>query len=91
MNTTIETAAPTITAAHLPFVQGRNYWSVTPSGDYADDCATGRAYARDALLWMVCGDFGAMLGYIVQAMPRGTNMGGIEIGFLQGIADAAMG
>ncbi len=29
----------------LPFVSDKNFWNVTPTGDYQEDCRTGARYA----------------------------------------------
>lgn len=74
-------------------------WDVTPSGDYSDDCKTGRAYAVK-FLKSCDGTFGwsSLLAQICAAMiragPIGTyangepKAGGIVIGFMSTIGQA---
>lgn len=83
-------------AARLPFVivdqeNGKvaNYWNVAPSGDYADDCETGRAYAYDLIDHITDTQFPGILAWVASAMPIGGARSGIEIGFWHVIATAA--
>lgn len=81
----------------LPFVgrdlreagHPRNFWDVSPSGDYAADCETGRMYAEDCLAYMRVNASPILLKSIVMAMPR--EFSGIEIGFLHVLGSAAVG
>ena len=84
----------------LPFVankkkpvkgaNGRCFWSVTPSGDYAEDCKTGKKFA---LTWIAYArlsgpDEPDLLAWIVKDMPRIYT--GLEIGFLSTIGEEIM-
>jgi hypothetical protein len=83
----------------LPFFNRDNTWDVTPSGDYAADCATGARYAREFL--RSCdgtAGWASLLAHIVADMIRaGTNgtfadghpkVDGIAIGFMSVIGRA---
>ena len=61
----------------------RSFWSVTPSGFYAADCATGAEYAALAADYMIAARSPHMLAWVVSdmmALPRRHS--GIEVGFL---------
>lgn len=64
----------------------RCWWSVTPSGDYAEECEVGSAMALEYFDYCERPDGGNCLAHIVADMPR--ELSGIEIGFLA-IIDAA--
>ena len=70
----------------LPFVKitngVRSNWNVAPSGDYADDCATGAAYF--AQLKSVVDATGnlQLVPYVLHDMIRSGEANGIEVGFL---------
>lgn len=77
----------------LPFIAAnadgtRSFWSVTPSGDYAADCATGRDFAGQALAHIAAAGFPPLLGHIVKAM-RSSDWTGIETGFCQALAEGS--
>lgn len=79
----------------LPFVQdtpgsARVFWKVQPTGDYAKDCETGRGYARATRDYLLDGGAPSVLGQIASAMPP-RPWSGVETGYFQGIASAAMG
>lgn len=76
--------------AGLPFVNGQNFWAVKPTGAYADDVKQGRAYAQVLLDRMVTEDAPMLLGRVTHAMIASGFYGGIEIGFTQVIAEAAV-
>lgn len=63
------------------------FWHVSPSSDYASDCATGRAMAGEVVAFLHGNDALPLLGWIVQAV--GTlerEWGGIEAGFFHALA-----
>lgn len=83
-------------AACLPFVlvdketgKVTNYWNVAASGDYGEDCETGRAYAYDLIDHIADTQFPGTLAWVASAMPIGDAKTGIEIGFWNVIATAA--
>jgi hypothetical protein len=95
--------------AGLPFVANtgkgyrRNFWNVTSTGDYAQDCELGREYAKAALFHMLMEDEPHLLTDIVldmienfQHFPREewemsslVNAKGIIIGFMDEMGDHA--
>lgn len=92
----------------LPFVKlnsageggGVNYWSVTPSGSYTKDLATGREYAR-AFLPMLAYNAGASeLAAITSAMalaarhsavPKWRGIDSVAMGFMMEICGILQG
>ena len=69
----------------------RNFWNVTPSGDYSADCALGTRYALEYLAYGASIDLNEspdILGWIVVDMPR--EFSGIEVGFFEIIGAAAV-
>ncbi len=68
----------------LPFVSDQNFWNVTPTGDYQEDCRTGARYARLLVCWMRehrYDDAIPMLGLITLDMPAGEAHKGLKVGF----------
>lgn len=83
-------------AACLPFVivdqetgKVTNFWNVTPSGDYGDDCEAGRAFAYDLIDHIADTQFPGIFDRVTDAMPRGDARSGIERGFCHVFAAAA--
>jgi hypothetical protein len=80
-----------------PRGNGFNFWDVTPTGSYADDCQTGAALAAEYLAfigaWPTHGN-GALLGFIVRDMidpaGDGARWSGVHVGFLAGVNHYAM-
>lgn len=66
----------------------KSCWRPEISGDYAQDVATGRRYAWETVTVMRENDVPFILHNIAEAMPRGDERTGVEIGFWQGIAEA---
>jgi hypothetical protein len=65
----------------------RTFWSVTATGDYTADCATGVRLGREYLDYEKREHEGPpLLPWIVADMPR--DLTGIEIGFLSAIAES---
>lgn len=81
-----------IELATLPFVALRqdgtieSHWEPQRSGDYAADCARGREYAQQFVRSMQDSENASLLPWVIRAMPRGDEMGGVEIGFLTGVS-----
>lgn len=78
----------------LPFIKKEKdsivFWSVKPSGDFDKDCQTGREFAILALHHMRQADFLPLLTWCIMDMPRKEDCSGIEVGFLEFIAEAAV-
>ncbi len=73
----------------LPFVSDKNFWNVTPTGDYQEDCRTGVRYARLLVHWMRehrYDDAIPMLGFITLDMPAGKAHKGLKVGFFEELA-----
>ena len=60
------------------------------SGDWSADNRLGRAYADACLDYMRQSAFPGLLAHVLTAMIGGGQLGGVEIGFLHGIAVRAM-
>lgn len=61
----------------------RIFWSVTPTGNYTDDCNTGCRYAHLALDYMVRNNAPCIMQWAVFDMMRaGPEHSGVEVGFL---------
>lgn len=84
------------TVTELPFVRsterGNHFWSVDPTGDYEQDVATGRHYARAALACSQAVGDPCLLLWILRAMPirHKRKKSGIEIGFLAALSGVAI-
>jgi len=83
-------------AACLPFVivdqetgKVTNFWNVTPSDDWGDDCEAGRAFAYDLIDLIADTGLPGILSWVASAMPTGDARTGIETGFWHVIATAA--
>ena len=62
--------------------RSRNFWDVTPTGDYTIDCNKGAELALEYLAWAESQrDAAAILQLIVEAMPR--ELTGVETAFLE--------
>jgi hypothetical protein len=60
----------------------RDFWAVSPSGDYATDCGTGAHYASLAVDYMSATRSPHMLGWVVaDMMALQRSHSGIEVGF----------
>lgn len=80
-----------MTFTDLPFiahdVDGRvtSTWVVTPSGDYSEDCATGRQYFEMVVQRR---DENPLLPMrVIQGMIAKGECGGVEIGFLTALSE----
>jgi hypothetical protein len=80
-----------------PRGSGINHWNIAATGDYGQDCETGRELAREYLAYI--GQYptvgnATLLGCIVNDMVNGLGdrgrLSGIEIAFLGAINRAAM-
>ena len=66
------------------------YWAVEGSGEWGADNATGRGHADALIADMKATDFPGTLAHVVHAMiDRGT-FGGVEVGFLNQIAQRTL-
>lgn len=67
----------------LPFIVGRNFWKVQPTGDHRKDCETGRDYLLALTKALQEGRVTAeTFQRVTAAMPKIENFSGIEAGFL---------
>jgi hypothetical protein len=81
--------------AALPFVRnpkrgekgGRCFWSVKPSGDYGEDCAQGRAYAKLVLPLLKYNVGPWIVSSVVDDMIKAGSRNGVVLGFVREIAD----
>jgi len=67
----------------------RNFWKVTPTGNYERDCKTGYEFALLFLAAEEQATGGTLLPSVVADMPRGSDLTGVEIGFLMLVGFAA--
>ena len=67
----------------------RCFWNVEPTGDYTADCEKGHELALEAVACIRKERFDYLLNWIVEDMPRGEEMTGIEVGFLSSVAHIA--
>ena len=88
----------------LPFLKlrrpkgtGINYWDVTPTGSYGEDCNTGHALAEEYLAYIGANPTvgnGTLLTCIVHEMidqaKDGQPWSGVHVGFLAGVNGYAM-
>ena len=87
-----------IKITHLNFVHDKGkgkkkqrcFWHVSPNGNYGDECLIGKAYALEALQYMIDQDYPPLLNSIIQDMPPAEQRSGIEIGFNATLAEFAM-
>lgn len=76
----------------LSFVQTQsgteelNMWSVSRSGDWSADNRQGREHAKALIGYMKVHHAPQLLGYVVQAMSKGKEFGGVEVGFFAEIS-----
>ena len=87
-----ELVAPEFPDFHnLPFIKakgrrsggGLDYWSVTTTGSYAEDCLLGDRYAEQFLALTPTNGHFALLGWIVESMiENGPAAKGVRIGFM---------
>jgi hypothetical protein len=63
---------------------------VQAPADYAEACALGRRLAADFLSEMRTRDLPGALGHAVKAMAVAGRFGGVEIGFLHVVGQAAI-
>ncbi|TKD40629.1 MAG: hypothetical protein E5W98_20560 [Mesorhizobium sp.] len=72
---------------------GINYWTIKGSRNYTEDCETGAILADEYLVYIGAHptNFNAvLLTSIVEDMQRAGELGGVEIGFLNGVNRAAL-
>jgi len=75
----------------LPFVKGADFWSVEPTGNWSEDTRTGRSYADEFIAFAQKEDAANVLGSVVRSMIGHGAYGGIEAGFMSGVAARAIG
>jgi hypothetical protein len=80
----------------LPFVSEDgdqiNFWNYVSSGNWADDCKTGRYFADECVRYMVEQENPALLSKIVEHIKDSrADIAGVETGFFTRIAEHAMG
>jgi hypothetical protein len=89
------TLTATRPAVTLPFASrtesGTDYWTVAETGDWSADNRTGRAHADALVEQMHESGFPGTLAHVVRAMVDHGAVGGVEIGFLNRIAEHAIG
>ncbi|RVC71298.1 hypothetical protein EN759_00345 [Mesorhizobium sp. M00.F.Ca.ET.038.03.1.1] len=62
-------------------------WQPARSGDYGQDCATGRAYFAELHKLMIDSQNPTYLGRVLNAQVRGGVFEAVEIGFSQALAE----
>jgi hypothetical protein len=77
--------------AALPFVRdqedGRCFWSVTPTGDYAVDYQQGFDWVRLVIPFLRYNVGGPLVSWIVKDMIMAGESNGLTLGFMRGLAD----
>ena len=74
--------APLLRFTDLSFVESASKaWVPERTGNYADDCARGRRYARELLNFMREKNDPLPFNQVVRSMTDGGTMSGVEIGF----------
>jgi len=68
----------------------RDFWSVSPSGDYAHECFTGELYAYELINHIKKENFKPLLGWVIFAMQEKVGHSGIEVGFFSVFAEIAL-
>ena len=77
-------------AARASGAAPRCFWSVTPTGHYGTDCATGARYGALALDYMAMNRTPYLFQWsVIDMMSMGRAHSGIEVGFLSAIGRAA--
>ena len=89
------TTRPTPSLSSLPFVvcepgHPARLWVVEPSGDWTTDCTTGRTHAAALIAFMAVDGNTQQLGHVIRAIGQAGQWTGVEVGFYQGLADAAV-
>lgn len=78
------------TAATLSFASKPDMWAIVPTGDYSADCEAGTAAAIELQDFMLAGDAPFMLGHVLRSMVEKGRWSGVEVGFAQTMAQAAL-
>lgn len=78
------------TAATLSFASKPDMWAIVPTGDYSDDCEAGAAAAIELQDFMRDQDAPFMLGHVLRSMVEKGRWSGVEVGFAQAMAAAAL-
>jgi hypothetical protein len=75
---------------NLPALRTRGFWDFAPSGDYAEDCATGEQEAEAFLRRLSWEQKLYALGWLVRDMIAGGRFTGVEAGFFHRISLACL-
>lgn len=79
----------------LPFIKreenSRDFWHITPSGNYSEEYLLGVEYARQFLQYLIEYRQRQLLGWIVRDMMRHNTPCGIELGFMGHVALVLVG
>lgn len=79
------------TVATLSFASKPDMWAIAaPTGDYSADCEAGVGAAIELQDFMRTQDAPFMLGHVLQAMIAKGRWSGVEVGFAQAMAQAAV-
>jgi hypothetical protein len=76
--------------AALPFVRWRRprcFWSVKPTGNFREDYAQGRAWAKMVLPFLKYYGGPPLISWIVGDMIKAGKSNGLVTGFIRGLAD----
>lgn len=66
----------------LPFVRSKEeLWAPERRGNYNEDCAMGRFYAREMMAYITRSNSPDIYGHIAEAIQNGGRWEGVEIGF----------
>lgn len=68
-------------------INGRSFWSVTPTSDYGKDCKTGRQLAMQVINYLNQENFTPIINWTLSQMIEKGEISGIEIGFFSTIAE----
>lgn len=78
------------TAATLSFASKPNFWAIVPTGDYSADCEAGTAAAIELQGFMRDHAAPFVLGHVLRSMVEKGDWSGVEVGFAQAMAQAAV-
>jgi hypothetical protein len=65
---------------------GKRFWTVTPSGNWIEDCKLGEEYARLYLERINTGSSTPLMCWIVADMIKAGRYTGVECGFIQAVS-----
>lgn len=78
------------TAATLSFASKPDMWAIVPTGDWAADNEAGIAAAIELQDYMRAQDAAFMLSHVLRSMAAKGRWSGVEVGFAQAMAQAAV-